>query len=171
MRSVKELNGIAILDVAGGKKLGTVDEVVISPDDGKLLGFVMRGGGVLARTEHVIEADDIRSIGPDAITVDGDDLAHVPEAASEAIKAARTGGRSLMGRTAVTQQGTALGQIGDLMLDEDGRRLAAVVIGGGMLGSSDAVPADRIVSVGPDVVVVSDIDGAEESGPRPFVTR
>lgn len=171
MRSVKELQGIAIVDVTGGKKLGTVDEVVISPDDGRLLGFVMRGGGVLARTEHIIEADDIRSIGQDAITVDGDDLAHVPEAASEAIQQARTGGRSLMGRTAVTQQGTALGQIGDLMLDPDARRLAAVMIGGGMLGSSDAVPADRIVSVGPDVVVVSDVDAPADDVPRPFVAR
>lgn len=169
MRGARELQGIAVVDVAGGEKLGVVADVIVSPDDGRLLAFVMREGSILSRKEWVIEVDDVRSIGRDAVTVEGADLAHIPEAAAEAIQEARGSDRQLIGRKAVTQGGTALGTINDFMLDEGSRRLAAVVIGGGMLEKSDAIPADRILSVGPDMVVIRDPGEAEGGAPSPFV--
>jgi uncharacterized protein YrrD len=46
-----------------------------------------------------------------------------------------------------------------------------LVLGGGLFEKGDVIPADRIVSVGSDVVVVNE-PGAETgaSGPRPFVS-
>jgi len=78
MRTGKELIGLAIVDVRDGKKLGHADEIVISPDDGRLLGFVMKGGGLFSSKESIVEIGDVRSIGRDAITVEGDEVAHTP---------------------------------------------------------------------------------------------
>jgi uncharacterized protein YrrD len=165
---MKDLHGMSIVDVRDGKKLGQADEVVISPDDGRVLGFVMKTGGLLRNGESIVEIDDVRAIGRDAITVEGDEVAHTSEAATEAFSQARSGGRALPGRKVVTQGGTLVGQVDDIAIDEDGRRVTALLLGGGLLEQSDALAADRIVSVGPDVIVVRDENGDADRRPGPF---
>ena len=170
MRNAKELQGLAIVDVANGKKLGNADEIVVSPDTGRVLGFVMKSLGVLSPNERIVEMSDIRSIGPDAITVEGDEVARTSEAAAEEFTKARTEKRSLMGRKVVTQDGALVGTVTDFTIDEKEARVKALILGGGLFEKGDAVPADRVVSVGTDVVVVSEPGvGANASGPRPFV--
>lgn len=169
MRTGKELIGLAIVDVRDGKKLGHADEIVVSPDDGRLLGFVMKGGGLFGGKESIVEIDDVRAIGRDAITVEGDEVAHTPEASAEAFREARGSGRSLVGRKIVTQGGTMVGQVHDIVLNEEQRRVTSLTIGGGLLEQGDALPANRIVSVGPDLVVIRDEDD-DGAAPGPFST-
>lgn len=170
MRNAKDLQGLAIVDVANGKKLGSADEIVVSPESGRLLGFVMKSLGVLSPSERIVEMADVRSIGADAITVEGDEVAHTTEAAAEQIRQARSGKRGLSGKKVVTQDGNLVGTISDYAIDEQEARVKALMLGGGLFEKGDAIPADRIVSVGEDVVVVSEPGtGAESSGPRPFV--
>lgn len=154
MRSARELHGLAVVDVQGGRRLGHIDEVVVSPDDLRLLGFVMKEGNLFNQRERVVEASGIRSIGADAVTVDGEELAGDADAASEAFREARTGDRRLIGSKVVTQEGTLLGTVDDFAIDESQQRVGALTLRGGLLSGGDALPAERIVSVGPDVVVV-----------------
>lgn len=167
MRTGTDLAGLAIIDVRDGKKLGAVNEVVISPDDGRLLGFVMKRGGLFSSDEAIVEIEDVRSIGPDAITVEGDEVAHTPEASGEAFRDARGGDRSLVGRKVVTQGGSVAGQVSDFVVNEVQRRVTALIVGGGLLEQGNALQADRIVSVGPDVIIVRD-DGAADADAGPF---
>lgn len=164
MRTGRELTGLAIIDVRDGKKLGAADEVVISPDDGRLLGFVMKRGGLFSSEEAIVEIGDVRAIGPDAITVEGDEVAHTLEASADAFRAARSGGRTLPGRKVVTQNGSVVGQVSDVVVNEQQRRVTALIVGGGMLEQGNALQADRIVSVGPDVIIVRDGDTEGEDG-------
>ena len=165
MRTSKDLAGLAIIDVRDGKKLGQVSETIVSPDDGRLLGFVIKSGGLLSRDESVVEIDDVRSIGADAVTVEGDELVHQADAATDAFREARGGDRTLIGRKVVSQGGSVVGQIADVVISEDERRVTGLVLGGGVFEKGDALSADRIVSVGPDVVVVTDEHAAAEAGP------
>ncbi|MEO6578749.1 MAG: PRC-barrel domain-containing protein [Candidatus Limnocylindria bacterium] len=169
MRTTKELAGLAVIDVRDGKKLGTVSETVVSPDDGRLLGFVLKSGGMLSREESAVEIDDVRSIGADAITVEGEEIIHRPEATQPSFQEARNGDRALVGRKIVTQNGTVVGQVADLVVNEESRRVGSILIGGGMFESSDAIPAARVVSVGPDVVIVTD-EGVPDETVGPFET-
>lgn len=169
MRTTKELAGLAVIDVRDGKKLGTVSETVVSPDDGRLLGFVLKSGGMLSREESAVEIDDVRSVGADAITVEGEEIIHRPEATQPNFQEARTGDRTLIGRKIVTQGGTVLGQVADLVINEEARRLGSILIGGGVFESRDAIPAARVVSVGPDVVIVTD-EGVPDETVGPFET-
>lgn len=171
MRNAKDLQGLAIVDVANGKKLGSADEIVVSPDSGRLLGFVMKSLGVLSPNERIVEMSDVRSIGADAITVEGDEVARTTEASAEEFRQARASKRGLNGKKVVTQDGTLVGTITDYSIDEQEARVKALMLGGGLFEKGDAIPADRIVSVGEDVVVVSEPgSGAGSSGPRPFVS-
>lgn len=171
MRNAKDLQGLAIVDVQGGNKLGSADEIVVSPENGRVLGFVMKSLGVITPNERIIEMSDVRSIGSDAITVEGEEVSHTSEAAAEEFQEARSSKRTLNGKKVVTQDGTVLGTVSDYTIDEREARVKSLILGGGMFEKGDAIPADRIVSVGSDVVVVSE-PGAESgaTGPRPFVS-
>ena len=154
LRKISELVGLKVIDIKDGTDLGQVGEVVLSPDDLKLLGFVVKSGGFLAQEERIVEASDVRAIGEDAITVDGQEAAHTSEASTEAFRNAREGNRRLAGKRVITDKGSVVGTVSDAILDEDGRQLAALLIGGGLLQSADSLHVDRITSVGPDVIVV-----------------
>lgn len=167
MRRSKELAGLAVIDVKDGKKLGVVAETVVSPADGRLLGFVVKSGGVLSREESAVEIDDVRSVGSDAVTVEGDETVRRMEATRPEFQEARAGDRTLIGRKIVTQGGSVVGQIADFVINDETRRVGSLLIGGGVFESGDAVPAARIVSVGPDVVVVTD-EGAPDETVGPF---
>jgi uncharacterized protein YrrD len=121
MRNAKDLQGLAIVDVEGGNKLGSADEIVVSPDDGRLLGFVMKRVGLFSPQERIIEMRDIRNIGPDAITVEGDEVAHASAAAQDDFQEARNGKRALTGKKVVTQDGTVIGSVSDYTIDEEQR--------------------------------------------------
>jgi uncharacterized protein YrrD len=153
MRKISALVGITVIDVKDGTKLGEVEEVVLSPDDLRLLGFVVGSGRFLGHEEHIVEAADIRSIGDDAITVDGQEAARTSEASTEEFREARSGKRRLEGKQVITEKGSVLGTVSDALLDEDGRQLTALLIGGGLLQSAESLHIDRVASVGPDVIV------------------
>lgn len=167
MRTSKELAGLAVIDVRDGRKLGTVAETIVSPNDGRLLGFIVKSGGMLNRDESAVEIDDVRSIGSDAVTVEGDEMVRRVEATRPEFQEARAGERALIGRKIVTQGGSVVGQIADFVINDEARRIGSLLIRGGMFESGDAIPAARIVSVGPDVVVVSD-EGAPDETIGPF---
>lgn len=156
MRKMSELKGIAVIDVKDGTKLGQVEEVVVAPDDLRVLGFVVKSGGMLDRKEWIVESEDVRAIGSDAVTVDGREAAHTSEASSERFREAREGNRRLQGRKVVSDTGTLIGTVSEILVDETGKRVAGIEIGGGLLESADSLSADRIVSVGPDVIVARD---------------
>lgn len=153
MRKISALVGIAVIDVKDGTKIGEVEEVVVSPDDLRLLGFVVGSGRFLGHEEHIVETADIRAIGDDAITVDGQEAARTSEASTEAFREARSGKRRLEGKKVITEKGSVLGTVSDALLDEDGKRLSALLIGGGLLQSAETLQIDRVASVGPDVIV------------------
>jgi sporulation protein YlmC with PRC-barrel domain len=139
--------------VKDGTKLGEVEEVVVSPDDLRLLGFVVGSGRFLGHEEHIVETADIRAIGDDAITVDGQEAARTSEASTEAFRDARSGKRRLEGKKVITEKGSVLGTVSDALLDEEGKQLSALLIGGGLLQSAESLHIDRVASVGPDVIV------------------
>jgi uncharacterized protein YrrD len=153
MRKISALVGIAVIDVKDGTKLGEVEEVVVSPDDLRLLGFVVGSGRFLGHEEHIVETADIRAIGDDAITVDGQEAARTSEASTEAFRDARSGKRRLEGKKVITEKGSVLGTVSDALLDEEGKQLSALLIGGGLLQSAESLHIDRVASVGPDVIV------------------
>ena len=161
MRNASDLHGMSVIAIADGKKLGSVDEVVVSPQDLRVLGLVMKEPGFLNHSELIIETADIRAIGADAITVDGQEAARISEEAAGAFRDARSVGRSLTGNKAVTESGDLVGTVSDFAIDEDTYRVTSLLLSGSLLSGGDVVQADRVISVGPDVIVVRNSRSAE----------
>ena len=155
MRKRKELQGLAVMDVSGGKKLGSVGDLVVSPENGRVVALTMTGG-MLSGSESWIAVEDVRAIGPDAVTVAGESVARPGREMPDGIRAARDASRHLAGKKVVTERGTLVGTISDYLVDEGAMRVTGLTVGGGLLSNVDSVAADRIVSVGPDAVIVTD---------------
>lgn len=153
MRKVSELEGMTVIDVKDGTKLGEVAEMVVSPEDLRLLGFVLKTGGLFDQKEKIVEIGDVRAIGDDAITVDGADVAHTSEESSEDFRRVRESDRRLSGKKVVTDTGSVIGTVSDAVIDPATKRISALLIGGGILQSPESIHVDRISSVGPDVIV------------------
>lgn len=165
MRKRKELQGLAVVDVGGGTKLGSVEDLIVSPDDGRILGFTLAGGMLGGRPRTFVDVADVHAIGTDAITVDGDNVARGKDELSDTMREARESNRSLVGNKVITENGTLVGTVSDYFVDEAGRRVTGLAIGGGLLSSADALSADRIRSVGPDAIVVSEEGADTDPGP------
>ena len=155
MRQSKDLRGLAVVAIDDGRKLGTLHEVIVSPNL-EVAGILVRSGGPIKSTDRVVEANDIKSIGKDAVTVDLADFARNPDDAGEQVQTARAGDRGIDGKKVVTESGDLVGEIGDYTIDEATMRVTSLSVGSGLFSKGDDVRADRVVSVGPDVVVIRD---------------
>jgi uncharacterized protein YrrD len=155
MRKRKDLEGLAVVDVSGGRKLGAVSDLVISSDDGRVLAITLRGG-LFGGGGSYVAAEDVRSIGPDALTVKGDQAVRPESEMPDDLREARDASRKLPGKKVVTENGTLLGTVSDYVIDEATLRVTGLTIGGGLLSGEDALATDRVVSVGPDALIVTD---------------
>ena len=74
--NVKELVGMTVFAIEGGRNVGTVDRLFFSPDDMRITDLVVsRGTAVLEEPEpqRVLPTERIKSVGRDAITIDSED--------------------------------------------------------------------------------------------------
>jgi len=154
----KQIKGIAVVSIADGTKLGTVDEVYVDPSDRRVVGFTLHsgGGGFLSRHRHdgLIDVSDIHSLGADALTLD--DASKVQDDAPKARDAGLLSIDELVKRKVVTENGTYVGQIATVEFDETDFRLAQIEVSPGFFKSNKHVPSNLVRSLGGDVVIVAD---------------
>jgi len=105
-RSASGLIGMAVLSRSSGNKLGEVDDLLVDPASGELLGLGVRRDDSLL---GVVGCRDVHSFGKDAVMV-ADDESLIP---SDGVPwaAAPLAGRDLTGANVVTEGGTLLGQV------------------------------------------------------------
>jgi uncharacterized protein YrrD len=161
MRKAKELNGLAVVDIGAGTKIGSVDGPIINPADGRIMGLMLKGGGN-SHGDGFVAARDIHAIGADAVTVSSGEVVRPREELDDSVRAAWESRDHIVGNKVVTESGSLIGTVSDYYVDEDAIRVAGLTIGGGLLSSEDAVAADRVMSVGPDAIVVRDEQAGRE---------
>src|SRR4051812_37642772 len=115
MLRARSLHGRPVVDLTAARKLGTIDDVLLDPNGGQVAGFLVSDGHGLGGQRHwVLSGEQLYAIGNDVITVeggpegagDGGDLRNFPRLSK------------LIGHKLVTQSGTVLGAISDVLLDE-----------------------------------------------------
>lgn len=161
---IRELKGKAIVDMQQGIKIGTFDDLLISPDQliPKLL--VTSRGGVFSRKVEGIPIENVRVWGKDVILVDHQDVIRAVDSLADH-KQWVLATEQLKGRTVVSIDGKRVGQVDDFLLDESGRITAlglSQVFIKGPLEQMREIPIQSVRSLGPDVVIM-DLDGIESS--------
>ena len=113
MIRTSQLHGRGVVDVDSATKLGEIDELFFDLERRKLAGISLNRGGTLLSGEErlILPAAAIQSIGDDAVMVRGGMLADGIEL--------NTRGSSLAGRAIVTESGTHLGAIDDIIFEPE----------------------------------------------------
>ena len=160
----KQLKGLAVISIADGEKLGTVDGIFVEPAAKQVVGFAVKhGGGLLHPAQpDLIDVDDVHSLGPDALTLD--DKGRIRGDQTRARRNELVELDDLLKRKVVTEGGTFVGQVAGVDVDEATFRLQQVEVSPGFFKSNRQVPIDQVVSVGHDLIVVADAVCAADAG-------
>jgi len=159
--NTQHLVGLNVVSLDAGERLGNVSDLAFAADGRAIEALeVSGGGGVLAVEPSQVRwlaADRVHAIGPDALTIAGG--ADLLEAAPRE-EAVRFG--ELLKRKVVTKGGTHVGEVASVEFDEHGLAVLSFEVSPGFFKSNRQVPADQLVTIGQEVVIVTDAVCAEE---------
>ena len=153
----KHVKGLAVVSIADGAKVGTIDGAFLDPATKRVVGFSLAsGGGLLGGGEPAmtIDVDEIHSLGPDAMTVDS--AAAARGAQTTAAAASLVDLDELTKRKVLTEGGTLVGGVVSADFDEKTFRLTQIEASPGFFKTNKHIPIDQVTSIGNDIVVVAD---------------
>lgn len=135
----RDLTGRTVMDVGDARGLGVVESLVLDPSNHRVVGLRVSGDS------PVLRFDDVRSFGPDAVTVEGAHTLHQPS--NDVEQRAIENDLDPLGRRVIADDGNVLGELADVDVDDDGtiRKL--------LVGTAE-LNGDRLLGVGGYAVVV-----------------
>lgn len=141
---LSELHGRPIMDLSTATTIGSVDGVVLDAPAGRLAALTV---GRSAEGRTILDWESIRSVGPDAVTVEDDGAIRAPAGAYES--GAADGSFRAVSKQVLTDEGDAAGTVDDVVIDIETGAFVGIVIDG------TAVPASKVMAVGDHAVIIS----------------
>jgi len=160
-----ELRGRAIVRLDQAEKIGTVDDLLLDFRTNEVSEFTMRSG-MLGGTKY-IKAGSVHTVGADAITIS--DHSVLEDQGLRSSDSPQLAGLSaLLGSKIVSEQGTLLGTLGDVMLDDTGLRIVCFELSGNLwdklTGSAKTFNAVPGIRMGRQLMIVPNAIAQELSG-------
>ncbi|HEX3425160.1 MAG TPA: PRC-barrel domain-containing protein [Acidimicrobiales bacterium] len=116
LMAASAINGLPVVTIRTGEDLAEVRDVIYDPNEGRLVGLTLNKRGFLAgRCREVLPAESIHAIGRDAVMVADEASLVMPDAAPHEVAHPDTG-RNVIGNDVLTEAGTSLGTVRDLVL-------------------------------------------------------
>jgi len=115
----KDIIGNPVISVSDGQSIGKVKDIYLTTDCQSVTGIYLGTEGLFSRQTFLVLSDEVVVIGADATLVKhGEVIQEVSDVAEAATWLRRD---ELQGRSVDTPGGTKVGQVGDVILDKDGR--------------------------------------------------
>ncbi len=155
MRKSKELVGLPVMDVSMGNVVGRVRQIILSPSDRRIAGFVV--GGRFGRDKVVVRFGDILSLGDDAVTIEGTNCIRKLRQSPELQKLTTAKGQ-LYNASIMTTTGRHLGMVDEILVSDAGDITHLVVSEGvlrDLVRGMKTIAAGYIKAVGEDAVIVA----------------
>lgn len=151
----QSLKGKAIISIANGKKLGEVAEVLFDPHSLRVASLMSTSGGLLSRRTQAVPASDVSVWGIDVILVKSPQLLQMDDMSGRDEWAKLS--EDLSGRYVVSTDGVRIGQVSDVLIDQNGKvtgySLSQVFVEG-PIKQSQVIPVAATSSLGKDVLIV-----------------
>jgi uncharacterized protein YrrD len=154
-----ELKNRAVVDVDQAKTIGHLDSLLIDPATRAVKGLKVKSG--LFDSGHVLPLSQVRSVGQDAITVSqalvgsATDATEPTSSEDERLKNL-PGVDSVIGSQVVTSSGKLVGQISDLLLDDQLTITGYEVSQGGLFAKKHSIEATPDLNFGNKMVIISE---------------
>ncbi len=145
-----ELKGRAVVDVEDAKKIGEIDNLLLEPGTRQVSSLKVKTGGLFS-TPLTIAISQLMNIGPDAVTVKVDTAS--PGKATGVDESVELS--SVLGHKVVTDAGTLIGEVHDVLLDP----VSAAVMGyevreGGIFAKSLEISATPEIRYGEKLITI-----------------
>ena len=151
MRLGKDLIGKPIISITDGRLLGSVKDIYINDELYWLSGLFLKSEGLLRRKSYIVPRETVVVYGLDAILVKNPESVTTDKEHDDAEQWLRL--EKLRGRPVDTPGGTKVGNIGDVILDEDGRvtgfTLGKIFVSG-PIAEERTIPREVLVDTGND---------------------
>jgi len=152
------LRGIALVTINSGKKEGTLDDLYFDPQTTTIRALRVKTGMF---SHRALLTSSINAIGTDAITFAKEEM--LIEEKSDALLPNMPFGSELLNYKVLTEGGTVVGSISDIILDVSNPtqiRVTAYELPGNLFGRLGGhhpmFAANQVVRYGRDVIVIPD---------------
>jgi uncharacterized protein YrrD len=153
-----DLQGIAIVTIDGGKKVGTLEDFYFEPQTNAVRAFYVKTG---AFSHRALMVGSVNAIGTDAITF-ADESALLTEKDNTQLTTLPLG-RTLLTYKVMSEGGSVVGTIGNVILDVStpaNLHVTEFELAGGLRnklsGRYPSFSSSQVVRYGQDVLVVPD---------------
>lgn len=151
--------GMPIYTLEQGKQIGNVKDVVYDGERSKLIAFTLEEPGLISPDRRILVFDKVESIGRDAIMIENESVLIAEKDYPEETRQLSQKG-SALGKKVITHGGNILGNISDIVIDEETGRAVSFEVSGGIARDIGAgrnyVAAPEVVNIGEDAIVVPD---------------
>jgi uncharacterized protein YrrD len=157
LMAASQIRGLPVVTVRGGEDVAEVRDVIYDPEAGRLVGLSLNRRGFLAgRRQEVLSAEAIHAIGQDAMMVIDESSLVAPADAPEDVAHPATE-RNVLGNDVLTEGGTSLGKVTDLVLlvGSSGEVVGYQIDKAG--GGQGYIPLPAQIAVSGDALVVPNI--------------
>ena len=156
------MKGLPVITMAEGKQVGKVDDLVVDPESKAVRWLRIHRGGMLGGERLWVSVDAVHGLGEDALTINTEADLRAPAEATEA-GALLKAKRPVIGNKVITENGERLGEVRDYEFAPDTFALTSLSVPEGMnvVGPSLTIPADRVITIGEDMIVVATPEALE----------
>ncbi|HYF65728.1 MAG TPA: PRC-barrel domain-containing protein [Herpetosiphonaceae bacterium] len=153
MQTVNSLFGKPVIAQTTGERIATIHDVVLDQPPTRVVAFLIDVGGWLT-SARVIRWEQVVSLG-DVLLVQGEPP-YAKITADPELAALAKQGHQITGTTIITVDGTQIGTVADLSIDDRGHIVGYAVRQGFFqdLRGRSLLPADQVRSVGTDALIV-----------------
>lgn len=148
---VSRLKGLPVASMSDEIRIGTIDDTLIHPDTGEIIGFWVKTPGWFG-TKLALSSRDVTAYAAEAILVHSADSLVAPEDIQPFKTIAKRNNRWL-GKAVETEAGEKLGKVTDIVIETDLERLAKIHVGS-LFGPDRILSRDDIVKVTPAKIIV-----------------
>lgn len=152
MIEAKKLLGLPLAAEDSQSRIGTVKQIVIDPDDGRILGFLVSAG--LFSAAKALSSMDIKYWDQNGLVTECEEnMIDVDEVVR--IKAIVDKNINFLEMSAETETGKNLGQVEDLIIDTDTSSVVKYCLRD-LLGKSRIFPSDKVIKIDKKIIFSND---------------
>lgn len=150
----RKLIGLPVAAMDSGAKVGNIGQIVIDPVNGRILGFLIRGGGFFSAMK-ALSIVDIREWDPNGLVTNTYENIVEPK---EIIRLNEIYELNInfLELSAKTESGKSLGKVEDLLLDTETETVAKYYLKD-LLGNSRVLSSDKVIKVDKNIIFADDV--------------
>lgn len=154
-----EIIGKPVLNFRSGQILGKSQEVVLDSKRQQILAIVYKLGSIFTDSQ-VIPFEKIKSIGPDAVSINSEEAIIEAKERPEINKQLESN-IAVKGLKVITETGKELGSAEDIVADETTGKVRGYIVTAGFVKDTylgkPFLPSSEVINLGKDAIIVSSL--------------